>query len=230
MLWTEWEVPLLKLETKQKDNNFNSDLLIFKRANRALALFYFPNFVTETYIPPLALPPYRLNFQDLYNQYSSLVYNLSIHYLFNTVDAEEATQDIFIKIHDGIHKFNQESTLKTWIYRITINHCLDILRARKRKEVFVDILNKLTFHNSHSTTIEYNHPGVILENKEATQRIMRFVSELPRHQQTAFVLKVIEGLSQKEIGAILDLSEKAVESLLSRARAHLKKKLTVTEG
>lgn len=78
--------------------------------------------------------------------------------------------------------------------------------------------------------LEFNHPGIQLEQKEATERILIEIQKLPEKQQTAIILKSIEGLSQKEIAEIMDLSEKAVESLLSRARAKLKLNLKKREG
>jgi RNA polymerase sigma-70 factor (ECF subfamily) len=73
--------------------------------------------------------------------------------------------------------------------------------------------------------VEFNHPGIELEQKEATQNIMNKIAQLPQKQQTALILKSIEGLSQKEISVIMEISEKAIESLLSRARSSLKEKL-----
>ena len=60
-------------------------------------------------------------FEDLYNQYSVLVYNVALNYVRNVEDAEEITQDVFIQVHHSFEKFNQKSTVRTWIYRIAIN-------------------------------------------------------------------------------------------------------------
>jgi RNA polymerase sigma-70 factor (ECF subfamily) len=72
-------------------------------------------------------------FIEIYNEFSQLVYNLSLSYLQNIEDAKEATQDVFVKIHTKIEGFNNKSSLKTWIYRITINHCLDVIKSKNRK-------------------------------------------------------------------------------------------------
>ena len=69
-------------------------------------------------------------FNVIYNEYAKLVYNLSLHYLHNTEDAQEATQDVFVKIYNKIEGFNNKSSLKTWIYRITINHSLDVIKSK----------------------------------------------------------------------------------------------------
>ena len=159
-------------------------------------------------------------FLEIYNEFSQLVYNLSLNYLQNIEDAKEATQDVFVKIHIKIEGFNKKSSLKTWIYRITINHCLDVIKSKNRK-------TRLFFTRQHEDydVVEFNHPGVELESKEEVKKIFDEINKLPEKQRTALVLKSIEGLSQKEIAVTLKIKEKALESLLSRARRTLKGRL-----
>jgi RNA polymerase sigma factor (sigma-70 family) len=160
-----------------------------------------------------------------------MVFNVCLNYLQNTHDAEEVTQDVFVKIHGKLDSFNADSELKTWIYRIAINQCLDFLKAKKRKKRF-------GFHLFIHTDVKeddgmfssFDHPGVQLEDKEATARIFLAINQLPERQKTALLLKSMEELSQNEIAEVMELSPKAVESLLSRARANLKELLKVNEG
>jgi RNA polymerase sigma-70 factor (ECF subfamily) len=77
---------------------------------------------------------------------------------------------------------------------------------------------------------DFNHPGVELENREAVKAIMKIIDELPENQKTAIILKTIDDLKGKEIAEIMSISEKAVESLLSRAKNNLKEKLNSSEG
>ncbi|MDG1176382.1 MAG: RNA polymerase sigma factor [Flavobacteriales bacterium] len=159
-------------------------------------------------------------FNVIYNEYAKLVYNLSLHYLHNTEDAQEATQDVFVKIYNKIEGFNNKSSLKTWIYRITINHSLDVIKSKSRK---LRILFSREYEDNDK--IDFDHPGIKVESKEVVEKIMKEINSLPENQKTALILKGIEGLSQKEIASILKIKEKALESLLSRARANLKKRL-----
>ena len=159
-------------------------------------------------------------FNVIYNEYAKLVYNLSLHYLHNTEDAQEATQDVFVKIYNKIEGFNNKSSLKTWIYRITINHSLDVIKSKSRK---LRILFSREYEDNDK--IDFDHPGIKVESKEAVEKIMKEINSLPENQKTALILKGIEGLSQKEIASILKIKEKALESLLLRARANLKKRL-----
>jgi RNA polymerase sigma-70 factor (ECF subfamily) len=68
----------------------------------------------------------------------------------------------------------------------------------------------------------FEHPGVTLENKEKARYLFKAIRQLPQNQQTAFILKQVEGLSQKEVAAVMEIGEKAVESLLQRAKANLR--------
>ncbi len=160
-----------------------------------------------------------------------MVFNLCLNYLQNTHDAEEVTQDVFMKVHSKMAGFKGTSELRTWIYRITINQCLDFLKAKKRQKRFgfhlfiqTDVLEDSAVFST------FDHPGIQLENKEATERIFRCMNRLPERQKTVLLLKTLEGLSQKEIAEVMDQSVKAIESLLSRAKANLRIELDRSEG
>ena len=79
-------------------------------------------------------------FAALYAMYKNSVYNTALSYLQNTVEAEDVTQDVFVKIHASAAFFQGKSSVKTWIYRITINHTLDQLRHKKRQKRFGDFV------------------------------------------------------------------------------------------
>ncbi len=162
--------------------------------------------------------------KEIYDEHSGLVYNLCLNYLQNTEDAEEVTQDVFVKVFNKHGNFNEQSSLRTWIYKITVNQCLDFLKAKKRKKRFGFVIP--IYDNSESLSYsDFKHPGVLLEHHEATENLLKQINELPHNQKTALLLKAIDELSQKEIAVIMELSEKAVESLLSRAKYNLKEKI-----
>jgi RNA polymerase sigma-70 factor (ECF subfamily) len=152
-----------------------------------------------------------------------MVYNLALNYLGNSDDAKDCVQEVFIKIHQKLNKFKGESSIKTWVYRIAVNTCLDKIKSNKRKASLFQVASYLGFKLDKPV---FDHPGIQLEQKEAVANIMAMISELPKNQQTALILKRIEGLSTKEISEILECSEKSVESLLSRAKSTLKTKLS----
>ena len=76
------------------------------------------------------------NFNTIYNQYKTLVYNVALNYLQNIEDAEEITQDVFLQLYQSLDKFKNNSSLKTWIYRITINKSLDFIKHKNSVKRF----------------------------------------------------------------------------------------------
>jgi RNA polymerase sigma factor (sigma-70 family) len=165
--------------------------------------------------------------ETLYKEHAKMVYNLCLQYLQNTEEAEEVCQDVFVQVHQHLSSFKHESSTSTWIYRITINKCLDTLKAKKRKKRFAflqSIFNENSLELRHEPK-EFNHPGILLEHKESMQVIFKCINMLKEEQKTALILHKIEQLSQQEIAEIMNLSRKAVESLVQRAKQNLKKQL-----
>lgn len=158
-----------------------------------------------------------------------MVYNLALNYVQNNEDAQEITQDVFVSVHQSLDKFRNESSITTWIYRITINRCLDHIKARKRKKRFGFVYS--IFGGAHDNEVKgFDHPGVLLEQKHALEKIFRLINELPANQKTALLLSKTEQKSQAEIAEIMGLSAKAVESLIQRAKSNLASKLKQNEG
>lgn len=164
--------------------------------------------------------------RDIYDEYKNLVYNLSLQYVHNTEDAQDITQEVFVKVHQSLHTFDERSsTFKTWIYRITINQNLDFLKAKGAKKRFSFVIS-LFGSDSDETPLDpghFNHPGVQLEDKESVEFLFSLIDQLPEHQRTAIILMKIEGRTQAETGEIMKLSPKAVESLVQRAKQTLSK-------
>lgn len=166
-------------------------------------------------------------FQYLVETFSKKVYNTCIGMLQNIEDAEDVTQEIFVTIHLNINDFSGKSSLSTWIYRISVNKCLEFLRKKSRKKrsgIFKSI-----FASEVEKTIEnqsdFIHPGIQLENQERSKIVFKAIDLLPENQKTAFILHKIEQVSYNEIAEIMDTSLSSVESLLFRAKQNLKKHL-----
>ena len=173
------------------------------------------------------------HFNAVYDDFKSLVYNLALSYVHSQEDAEDATQEVFVKIYQRYAEYKPErASLKTWVYQITINHCLDRVRARKSQKRF-GFLTSLFMPDTGDPipeAVHFDHPGVALEDKEAIGRLFRIIDTLPDSQRTALILTKIEDRSVKEVAEIMQLSPKAVESLLQRAKENFSKKLGPTEG
>lgn len=168
-----------------------------------------------------------IDFNDLYNQYNKLVYTVALHYMQNIENAEEITQDVFVQLHESLHKFNQKSSLKTWIYRITINKCLDSIKQKNTKKNFFVFGRKSSNEEEYHNASHFEHPGILLENKEKSKILFGVINELVENQKTAFILSKLDGLSNPEIADIMQLSISSVESLIFRAKTSLKEKLAI---
>ncbi|MCP4441097.1 MAG: RNA polymerase sigma factor [Aureispira sp.] len=165
-----------------------------------------------------------VHFQDIYTQHKNLVYNLALQYTQNKEDAEEIAQDVFIAVYDKLNTFKAQSKLQTWVYRITINKSLDFMKAKKRrKRSFFFSTIQIDDVDKNITLPDFNHPGVLLEQKEEIARIFRGINQLAERQKTVIILLKIEQKTQAETAAIMELSTKAVESLYQRAKKKLEK-------
>lgn len=166
-----------------------------------------------------------MQWESIYGNHKNLVYNLALHYTNNQHDAEEITQDVFMRVYRGLPDFRQEADIKSWIYRITVNCSLDHIKKQKRRK---NIFTSFFFPDAEIDQMvadRFDHPGVQMEHSEALKALMLKIYALPENQKTAVILLKIEDLSQKEVAQIMDISEKAVESLFQRAKANLKKSM-----
>lgn len=174
------------------------------------------------------LPNFQNNkeaFTAFIQLHQQLVMNTALGIVQNTEDAEEITQDVFVEVFQQHQHFKGESSVTTWLYRITTNKCIDHIRKKKTKKRFAFITN--LFHQNTNEPIHdaghFVHPGVMAENKEKAAILFKAIEQLPDKQKTAYVLYEIENLSYAEIAEILNSSISSVESLLFRSRQGLRK-------
>lgn len=141
--------------------------------------------------------------------------------------AEDIAQEVFVAVFRSVSGFHAEAAISTWLYRITVNKCIDHLRVQKRQRNrgFLGYLFQRTDEPGMIDQPSFDHPGVKLEEKERSRLLFAAIETLPENQKTVFILAHIEELPQKEIAQIMDISVKAVESLLQRGKANLRKKL-----
>lgn len=159
-------------------------------------------------------------------QYQERVYNTALSFVKNASDAEELAQDVFLTVWDSISGFKGESSLSTWVYRITVTKSLDLIRSRragKRFAFFSSLTNDKNEIKHHP--VNWAHPGILQENKEKAVYLFNAIDQLPENQKVAFTLSKLEQLSQKEIAEVMQIKEGAVESLLQRAKQNLRKYL-----
>ena len=165
-------------------------------------------------------------FSNVVNLYQQLVYNTVLSILQNEADAEDTTQEVFIQVFKSINSFKGEAKISTWLYRIAITKALDLEKKCNRKKRFAFVQQFFAQEGSIQIhPVEFKHPGVVLDNKERATKLFKALQKLPDKQKIAFTLNKIEGLDNEEISMIMNTSFYAVESLLARAKANLKKEL-----
>lgn len=163
-------------------------------------------------------------FKYLVDNYQDRVYNTVISILQNAEDAEDVTQEVFIKVFRSIHHFKGESKLSTWLYRIATTGALDMLRSRKSKKRS-GLMQRL-FGDGNEPVFEvpdFEHPGIALDRKENAAKLFKAIAQLPENQKVAFTLHKLEDLSYQEVSEVMSTSVPAVESLMHRAKQNLKK-------
>jgi RNA polymerase sigma-70 factor (ECF subfamily) len=165
-------------------------------------------------------------YKELVTSWQDMVYNTSLGIVQSEADAEDVAQEVFVKAFESIKGFKGESKISTWLYRITVTRSLDFLRSRKRKKRFAFVSS--IFGENNQLLInppDFNHPGVLSENRQQAAVLFKAVNELPDQQKIAFVLTRVEGLGHKDVSEIMGTTVPAVESLLQRAKLNLKKQL-----
>lgn len=166
-------------------------------------------------------------FRELVNTFKDRVFNTSLGLLRNTEDAEDITQEVFIEVFNSISKFRGDSSLSTWVYRITVTKSLDFIRRKNRKKRFAFVTSLFSDKDKIiNEPADFYHPGVEAENKELSSELFKAIEKLPQNQKIAFNLSKLENLSYKEISEIMGVTVSSVESLLFRARSNLKSLLS----
>jgi RNA polymerase sigma factor (sigma-70 family) len=156
------------------------------------------------------------NFKHLVSAHRQMVFTACMGVLHNTDDANDITQDVFLKAYENISSFRGEAEIKTWLYRIAINKSINALKRLRRVDAQADIKSSKT---------EIGGADRDLEENEIRNAIQQALSKLPENQHKAFVLSKYNDLSYKEIAEIMNTSLSSVESLLHRAKQALQKHL-----
>lgn len=164
-------------------------------------------------------------FKHMVEYYQDRVYYCVLSILHNSNEAEDTAQETFIQVYESIVSFKEESSLGTWIYRIAVRKALEKIRKQKNRARINSIIPWWMPSEVKSIDAAYLNPGIHAENKEKANLILKAISELPNNQRIAFTFIRVQGMKHEEASEIMQLSIKAIESLLSRAKENLKNKL-----
>lgn len=161
----------------------------------------------------------RQDYSILIKQYQANVFRTALGLLHNREDAEEITQDVFVKVYQSLASFNGKATFSTWLYRIAVNTSLNYVRKKKRKSFWTGLTDILQVASKDKSA------EAILTERSEYAVIQRALDALPEKQRLAFVFTKYEELPQKQVAEIMNISEGAVEQLIIRAKTNLKKAL-----
>src|SRR5437588_355217 len=157
---------------------------------------------------------------EIYDRYSGRIYNFALRFLKNAEAAEDATQEVFVKMMKHANQFQGDAKLSTWLFSITANWCRDYLRkADNKSKETEDVLVTLPAPSNQS-------PDRTLERRENEALIKRALQALTPEQREAILLSRYQGLSYAEIAQISGCSEGAVKTRVFRAMETLKKALS----
>jgi len=160
-------------------------------------------------------------YERLYAIHGARMKNLARNLLGNPVDAEDAVQETFLKIHRSIAGFRGQSSFVTWTYRILINTCYDARRSRLRKK---EVANE---DSEESPGLEPRAPGAHPTLRMALERAL---AKLTQHQRDVFLLYEVEGFRHAEIAGILEMTETASKNTLFQAKKSLRQMLEPPRG
>jgi len=170
----------------------------------------------------------RAEFAKFVEKYYEYVYRLVNKMLGNQQDAEDVLQETFIKVYRHLKGFDGRSSLSTWLYRIAINEALMFLRKQKPNLVSVDdYLETEEGEREALQIVDWRYlPEEELLSSEVKAYLNQAIKRLSPSLRIVFILRDIQGFSTRETSQVLELSETAVKTRLSRARMRLRAELT----
>ena len=167
-------------------------------------------------------------FSEIVDVYLKSILNFSYKLVGNKKDAEDVTQEVFLKIWKNINKFEIEKSFKTWIFAITRNTCIDFLR--KKKEIPISYFDDDMGNNVLEDNLldEGLKPDEIFVNKESKELIENTLSKLSFIQKEVVVLRYMNEMSFDEISEVLNIPLNTIKSHHNRALIKMKSILSAT--
>lgn len=169
-------------------------------------------------------------FRTLIERYKRPIYLLCLRLMSDEAEAEDMTQETFIRASQAIDLFRGDSSLSTWLYRIASNLCKNrVGYLSRRKQASHDHLPALeekvgdSWQRELSSTVQHDQPEDAIESKEAQAMIIKALNALPDKQKVAITLRDIQGLSYLEITEITGASLGTVKSRIHQGRLSLMK-------
>jgi RNA polymerase sigma-70 factor (ECF subfamily) len=159
--------------------------------------------------------------RELVDRFGPKVYAIAYHFTLKREDAEELSQEIFLKLFENLHRYDGGFPLVAWILSVSRNLCIDRYRRKKREKSFRFVSDEAV------TTLlkSEDDPAGMALKKERTQLLFSALSEIPEDLAEILILRDLNGLAYDEIGTALELPEGTVKSRLFRARAEVARRI-----
>lgn len=162
-------------------------------------------------------------FEDLVRENQNKVFRVAYSMLHHEEDAQDISQDVFLKVYNALPNFNGQSDISTWIYRITYNTCLDFLKKNGQKVALTKTLDDVEDQEVQNIESSIFLPEESFERQELSSDLRAALAELPEDQRVLIEMKDMHGFSYEEIMAMTGAKEGTVKSRLNRGRVALKK-------
>jgi len=159
--------------------------------------------------------------RELVDRYSPKIYSIAYHFTLKREEAEEMSQEIFLKIFENLHRYDGGFPLVAWIVSLSRNLCIDRYRRGKREKSFRFVSDDAVAPMLTST----DDPAARALQNERTKLLFSALSEIPEDLAEILVLRDLDGLAYEEIGRALELPDGTVKSRLFRARAEVARKI-----
>ena len=155
-------------------------------------------------------------FEELYRTHAGRLYSLLVRMAGSQVEAEDLLQDVFLHAYRKMASFRGDSTLGTWLYRLTVNHCLDVLRGRRTK------MQRATDSLDDDASVEPAAAMPMVPTAVSRLDLDRAIAKLPGGCRAAFVLHDVEGFEHHEVARMLGVSQGTSKSQVHKARMKLR--------
>lgn len=168
-------------------------------------------------------------FEELVRNYQETVYAFLYRFRGREDGVEDLAQEVFLRVFRARDRYQPDAKFSTWLYRIACNLCIN--EARDRKDAWsLDAESPGGKSNPVSGTMrvadaKVERPGAAIEQREMVNAVRASLEKLPANQRAAVLLSQYHGMSYRDVGESLGISEKAVKSMMARAREQLKEKL-----
>lgn len=161
-------------------------------------------------------------YAHIINKYKNQLYATVLRMTKNPQDAQDLVQEAFIKVYHQLGKYDKKGPFYGWLYRVTINHCMDEFRKKRYQMKQVEM--------NEETILNPNHPEVIFIKKEKNRQLERLIGSLPEDERMIILLRYVNELSYNEISELMDIPLSQVRNKLHRAKKKMRESVKQEGG